>query len=411
VARPRIFSRKRLGTTLGVAGFAVLIGAASVDAGPIDGVGVIGNSFSDEYRYQGDLAAHRNWTEQLGADPENQGDGQDAPYAAFPQLNLGHYSTSTRDDGRDEGYRFNWAQPGARTYHAVQSSPTGEPDPDGDGPNESFVDQLWGADGPDEPASPGVAGHIEAGQVDTAVVALGFNDFGGFSAGQPYFDIYHDADSGERADVLTSNVEAITKELKRIGTDRTVLINVPDWNATPRIRNNDDFDDPQKRQRVADAVDAVNERIEKIGNDHDVPVVDFHRLMALGNGQAADFNFAGVSLRQQLADDAIGGPSDFWADRNHPGTIAQSMLANSVATALHEHYGLFDEDELLDDQSVLDLAFGLQNEPVPNADESLARDNFDFYGQFVVPAPQSLALLMGGLLILIPRRRREWRPR
>src|SRR3954469_22183694 len=70
-------------------------------AGNPGAIGVLGDSYSDEYRfYPPDRATARNWVEILA---EARG------------LDFGPFSAEGRGEPRNRGYEYNWARSGATT--------------------------------------------------------------------------------------------------------------------------------------------------------------------------------------------------------------------------------------------------------------------------------------------------------
>ena len=65
------------------------------------GIGVIGDSYSDEYQfYAPDRSTARNWVEIL---------------AATRKLDFGSFSIAPRGEPRNQGYAYNWARSDATT--------------------------------------------------------------------------------------------------------------------------------------------------------------------------------------------------------------------------------------------------------------------------------------------------------
>src|SRR4051812_49132337 len=74
---------------------------AAVSAGPLGGIGVLGDSYSDEYQfYPPDRSMARNWVEIL---------------AATRGLDFGPFAAVSRGEPRNQGYAFNWARSDATT--------------------------------------------------------------------------------------------------------------------------------------------------------------------------------------------------------------------------------------------------------------------------------------------------------
>jgi len=73
---------------------ALLTPLAPARAGWRGGIGVLGDSYSDEYQfYPPHRSTARNWVEIL---------------AASRGLNFGRFSTQSRGEPRNQGYEYNW---------------------------------------------------------------------------------------------------------------------------------------------------------------------------------------------------------------------------------------------------------------------------------------------------------------
>ena len=79
----------------------LLVPLSAAEAGLDGGIGVIGDSYSDEYQfYPPDRTTARNWVEIL---------------AETRSLDFGRFSTASRGEPRNQGYAFNWARSDATT--------------------------------------------------------------------------------------------------------------------------------------------------------------------------------------------------------------------------------------------------------------------------------------------------------
>ena len=80
---------------------ALLTPLAPASAGWRGGIGVLGDSYSDEYQfYPPHRSTARNWVEILA---ETRG------------LNFGRFSPRSRGEPRNQGYEYNWARSDATT--------------------------------------------------------------------------------------------------------------------------------------------------------------------------------------------------------------------------------------------------------------------------------------------------------
>jgi phospholipase/lecithinase/hemolysin len=113
---------------------ALLTPLAPARAGWRGGIGVLGDSYSDEYQfYPPHRSTARNWVEIL---------------AATRGLNFGRFSTRSRGEPRNQGYEYNWARSDATTDDLIA---TGQ--------------------------HTGLAAQVARGEVNLVVVFIGGNDF------------------------------------------------------------------------------------------------------------------------------------------------------------------------------------------------------------------------------------------
>ena len=84
---------------LGLLGMLIPFSAAS--AGEPTGIGILGDSYSDEYQFYGpDRSTSRNWAEIL---------------SAMRGLDFGRFTDTSRGEPRNQGFAFNWARSDATT--------------------------------------------------------------------------------------------------------------------------------------------------------------------------------------------------------------------------------------------------------------------------------------------------------
>src|SRR4051812_15397706 len=107
---------------------------AAALAGPLGGIGVLGDSYSDEYQfYPPDRSTARNWVEIL---------------ATTRGLDFGQFAPASRGEPRNQGYAFNWARSDATTDDLIA---TGQ--------------------------HTGLAAQVARGEVGVVVLFIGGNDF------------------------------------------------------------------------------------------------------------------------------------------------------------------------------------------------------------------------------------------
>ena len=280
---------KRLATVCAVVTLAI---GASARAG---GVGVLGDSYSDEYQfYAPHRNAARNWVEIL---------------AKCRGVDFGEFGTETRGEPRNQGYAYNWARSGATAASMIASG-----------------------------QHTGLAEQVARGDVDAVVIFVGGNDFiEAVRSNDPTAAL---RGLGPRAasDVKTA-ADAILGASAGV---RLLIATVPDVRDLPEFR--DDAGnlnlDPEVASLVVAEVEAFNAEVRRIA---DVPgsrvgVFDFARISRVSRLLAPRFvTVAGRRVERHRAGDA---PEHlFLADRRHLGTMGQGMMAKFLADALNRKCG------------------------------------------------------------------------
>src|SRR5436305_2608320 len=90
-----------------VFGLVLVLSSAEGRAELEGGIGVLGDSYSDEYRfYPPDRSTARNWVEIL---------------AGTRGLDFGPYAEESRGEPRNRGYAFNWARSDATSEDMIRT--------------------------------------------------------------------------------------------------------------------------------------------------------------------------------------------------------------------------------------------------------------------------------------------------
>ena len=297
----------------------------------ITGLGVIGETYSDEFSQAEMAAGILNWValiDRRGADVG--GDGNTVHGVPEPP-------DATNYDPRGTGYAYNWS-----LDRATQ------------------VDILL------EAALAKLGGQVSENLVSHAVIMFGMHEFTDlpglaerrFPPGELYFAWYNDLynqnpnfDIQSEKTPLLSTMSIAVENLSRSGAN-VVLATIPDPSDLPRFVAS--HPDAAGRNRVTAAVQTVNEDIRALGQQLRVPVVDIYQLQKdlLGTqngaaGRLANRSIGGVSFNTSVG--AVG--THLFKDDIHPGTAMQALIANSVMSALNRGYGtnlqLYSEQEIL----------------------------------------------------------------
>ena len=258
--------------------------------------GAVGDSLTDEYRfYAPDRSRARNWVETL---------------AGARKADFGTYSTRDRGLPRSQGYANNWAKENSRTGDVVAS-------------------QLAG-----------LASQVAAGKVDYAAVGMGTNDFLFFledvatrtSDGNP------PADFAPRLAAVAQNAAAnldatVSTLLAASPTVKVIVETTPDIRQVPIVAQY--LTIPAAKQ-AADAVAAVqatyNAHIRQVAaTTPRVAVADIAAQALANPAGATKLPFGGTTLRLTVTGDDYRDA--ILADKIHPGTIAQGIIADTIIQA------------------------------------------------------------------------------
>lgn len=251
-------------------------------AGVLDGIGVIGDSYSDEYQfYTRDRSSARNWVEILA---ETRG------------LNFGAFSPAGRGEPRNEGYAFNWARSEATTDDMIASG-----------------------------QHTGLAAQAARGEVTLACVFIGGNDFiVALKSRDPLAAL---RTAAPRAAQNYRN--AVATILGASPDVKCVLGTLPDIRELPEFAES--IRSGQLAREVADAftaaIDAFNAEVRSLARrEPRVAIMDFALATKVANRLSPDALFVGGHRVDRLR--AGNGPGHlFLADRRHLGTLGHAMLA------------------------------------------------------------------------------------
>jgi phospholipase/lecithinase/hemolysin len=261
------------------------------DSTPITGVGILGDSSSDEYRADdnrgGTYAATTfNWVELL---VQNRG------------LNFGEWGTW--GEPRRTGYKYNWSRSGATAQSLIDSG-----------------------------AHLGLAGQVANGEVSHVFIWIGGNDFATWNG--TYANIYNgvisDAELQAKIESVVANITTAVDTVRQAGQVQMVMVTLGDRGITPDAIGQ--FPDAAKRQRATDAVNAVNDGLKALAVARGIELVDVNTfavslrnrldqsgVMRIG-GQTIDIFGYGKEPHMGRLDD----------DDGHAGTVLSGLIANTL---------------------------------------------------------------------------------
>jgi hypothetical protein len=223
---------------------ALLASAPSSRADERPTIGVLGDSYSDEYQfYPPDRSTSRNWVECL---------------AATRDLDFGRFSLVSRGAPRHQGFEYNWACSAATSEDLIA---TGQ--------------------------HTGLAAQVARGEVQYVVIFIGGNDF---------IEAVESAQSAEAFERVSARAAerfrtAVKTILSASPTVRIVAVTVPDIRQLPEMRER--LGAPGRRSEIADNYEAAlahyNSQIRKTGfGQPRVAIVDFDLMTRVANLASRD---------------------------------------------------------------------------------------------------------------------------
>ena len=263
----------------------------------IKGIGVIGDSQSDEYQAD-DARGYEyapttiNWVEQL---------------VKSRHLNFGTWQDW--GDVRRTGFAYNWSRTGATTAEVLVNM---QPE--------------------------GLAAQIKDGQVNVAIVYIGANDFAPYNFTDGYLPIYNGTIHGDalaqKIDTVTTNIETIVSVIKRAGNVHVFLVTVPDWNVSIQMQVG--FYDQTRRARVSDAVAAINKKLLVFAKQQAIPIIDINAFYRQQLSRAPLGSIAVGSEQITLLVPGDEPHHTMLSDAVHPGTIVNGLFASYVIHSINE---------------------------------------------------------------------------
>jgi len=278
------------------------------------GIGVLGDSNSDEYRADdnrgGSYATTTlNWVELL---------------SRYRALNFGVWGSW--GEPRRTGYKYNWARSGARIGDMISAG-----------------------------QHTGLAAQVSAGEVSYVIISIGINDFHVWNG--TYAGIYNgtlsDIEIQQKVAQMLSDMTLAVETIQGAGTVPILVNNLADPSIHPTFQSI--FPDPIKRQRVSDAIVSYNQGLAAMAIQKGVSVVDVYswainfytnRVDASGyttiGGERVDTRNSGDEPHHMQLGDSVG----------HLGAVGNGLVANEhviqpLAAFYNQTIALFSEQEIL----------------------------------------------------------------
>lgn len=278
---------------LGLALTSLLLAAPASAQSRRAGIGVMGDSYSDEYRfYPPDRARARNWVEIL---------------SATRGVNFGALSQRSRGEPRNRGFAYDWARENATSDDLIAAG-----------------------------QHTGLAAQVRRGEVRFVVLFIGGNDF--------LIKVGRSPDPlAELQTVVPEALANVTTALQTILSAspdvRVVVVTIPNIALLPAARLVEL--DPRGRallQAAGTAIDAYNAQLRAIAEaDPRIALADLAALTAALGSLPVPLTIGGVPIDVVTPSNEIDHL--FLADGIHIGTVAQGLLANLIATTLNDNFG------------------------------------------------------------------------
>lgn len=276
-------------------------------------LGVLGDSGTDEYRGTDNrggafASVTFNWVEQL---------------VLKRGVSVGRYGSW--GEPRRTGLEYNWSRSGATAASLLTQG-----------------------------QHTGLAGQIQAGLIDLAVINVGFNDFSPYIS-NGYVQIYDGTLSGSalqnKINGIVANITTAVDTLRNAGAVPIIVTTIGDWNYSPLITSDPRFTDPAKRQRVTNAINQTNQGIVAMANARGLTIFDAAAFLnsLSSRMQGSSLNVGGVLINMFSAgDNPING---ILGDRIHAGTVIGGLIANYYLTLINSvrdpDIALFTDQEIL----------------------------------------------------------------
>jgi lysophospholipase L1-like esterase len=276
----------------------------------VKGIGVIGDSVSDEYR--GDdsrgltyAPTTLNWFEQL------------VKYRRVNAGKWGHWG-----EPRRTGFSYNWARTGATANSMLESG-----------------------------QHTGLAEQVKRGEVNLVIIYIGANDFAPYITSDGYDAIYNGTISEaallQKQNRLVADITTAVDTIRQARKCRILLVKIPDWGNLFGLRVA--FPISEQRKRVSESIAAVNSELDELAEKRGIATLDpnqFYEEVFRSGG--AEITVGTKKLNAILPSD--DPTSVFLEDGVHSGTILNGLFANFMMREMNgklgTSYRLFSEDEL-----------------------------------------------------------------
>jgi len=264
----------------------------------IKGVGVLGDSQSDEYRSDDNRGVNYptstyNWVEILAQDRD---------------LNFGTWNYY--EEPRRQGYEYNFARSGATA--------------------QTMIDQGQHT---------GLAEYVKKGEVNTIIIYVGANDFAPYLYDNAYSAIYNEEMNRDqiiqKENDIVANIQTAVETVQNAGEVQIFLVTIPDWGNHTAVKIG--FPLPYKRYLVTQVINETNTKLTLMAEEYNVHVIETNDFYQKLRGNDTDYQ---VKVGDVILDQYIGqnNPRNlFLSDGIHPGTVLNSLFANYLIDHINRY--------------------------------------------------------------------------
>lgn len=278
----------------------MLIPKPTVTPFQLKGIGVLGDSQSDEYRADDNRGENypsttRNWVEIL---------------AQHRNIPFGKWDTY--DEPRRSGFAYNWARSGATARSMIASG-----------------------------QHIGLAEQVKKGEVNVVIISIGANDYAPYITADGYEAIYNGeltpAQLIAKRNDIVANIKTAIDTIQTAGNPKILLVQIPDWGNNLGVHMV--FPLPENRQRVTNVITAANNDLKALAEQYKIATIDPNRFYTdiIKKQQAGKMQVDSVSMERLLL---TNDPKNlFLSDGIHPGTVLNGLFANRIIETLNTQYG------------------------------------------------------------------------
>ncbi len=292
-----------------------LVKPAPIEQVPLKGIGILGDSQSDEYRADDKRGTNYptstyNWVEIL-ANKRN--------------VNFGTWNYY--EEPRRQGYEYNFARSGATAASMISSG-----------------------------QHAGLAQYVKSGEVNVVVIYIGANDFAPYLYDNAYSAIYNEEMNREdiihKENLIVADVQTAVETLQAAGNPEIFIVTIPDWGNHTAVKIG--FPLPYKRYLVTQVINETNVKIADVAEKYGAHIIEPNDFFQGLRGSETDYQ---VKVGDIILDQYIGqnNPQNlFLSDGIHSGTVLNGLFANYLIEHINPY--LMSPIEPLTTDELLDIA-------------------------------------------------------